>query len=164
VGVFVASIIVTGMMDPVKYDNHQEQSQNEKKARAPRQMSTPPTRAAISDTSGYVNPGASHVPDIDKEKIIEIVAIAGMIINASVTEINPDTCIWKFGQLEDGIAFLLVKEVYGRKHEGAYWVSNGNAYAANGTAKTWSPSLPYSKVGIDYDTVVEAVKSFEKLM
>lgn len=56
---------------------------------------------------------------------------------------------YKSGGLEGGIAVLV-------NGSGAYWVKDNTVYAANGTAKTWSPNLDYSPVGIDFNTVKDS--------
>lgn len=57
----------------------------------------------------------------------------------------------RVGALNDGVAILT-------SGDGAFWVSGGRAYAANGTAKTWAPSLDYAPTGIDFFTVREVVQ------
>lgn len=59
---------------------------------------------------------------------------------------------YKTGELEGGIAVLV-------NANGAYWVKNDIVYVANGFAKTWSPGLNYSPVGIDFDTVRDSVNN-----
>jgi hypothetical protein len=54
------------------------------------------------------------------------------------------------GPLKGGTAVLVDKS-------GAYWVSGGTVYAANGFAKMWSPNVSYAPVGIDIDSVSMAV-------
>jgi len=77
------------------------------------------------------------------------------LVKDSVTAVPYGTvCTWdyKTGKLEGGIAVLV-------NDNGAYWVKNVIVYAANGFAKTWSPSLDYSPAGIDFDTVRDSVKN-----
>lgn len=57
---------------------------------------------------------------------------------------------YEVGDLEDGVAVLV-------NVMAAYWVKDDVVYAANGIAKTWSPNLDYSPVGIDFNTVEDAV-------
>jgi len=60
---------------------------------------------------------------------------------------------WQCGPMFDG-GFGVMGE-----GDGAYWVDPaGKVWAANGTAKTWSPDVPYAKAGVDIDSVHRAVK------
>lgn len=40
---------------------------------------------------------------------------------------------------------------------GAYWVKDGVVYALNGLAKSYSPSVEYGPVGLDYEDVERAI-------
>jgi len=56
------------------------------------------------------------------------------------------------GSLKGGTA-VLVDDL------AAYWVKNSRVYAANGFAKTWSPSISYAiDPDINFDSVEQAVK------
>lgn len=57
---------------------------------------------------------------------------------------------YQAGSLQGGTAVLV-------GNTGAYWVKDGVVYAANGTAKSWSPNINYAPAGIDFDSVKECL-------
>lgn len=58
------------------------------------------------------------------------------------------------GPLKGGMAVLVADLA-------AYWIKNGHLFAANGHAKSWSPEINYAPVGIRFDDVEKAARSFE---
>ena len=74
---------------------------------------------------------------------------AVLAVQDSITGPAPSGLSYKEGTLQGGTAVLT--------GNAAYWVKDGKIYAANGFAKTWSPSLKYSPVGIDFSSVEKAV-------
>lgn len=83
-------------------------------------------------------------------------------VKQTITSVSTSGCVYQTGFLEDGVAVFVEKKVYSRILEAAYWVQNGHVYAANGIAKMWSPSISYSKMGIDFDSVEKAVQQRER--
>ena len=76
-----------------------------------------------------------------------------VLVRDSMTAVPADTLYawdYKAGALKDGVAVLV-------DNNGAYWVKDNTVYAANGSAKTWSPNLDYSPTGIDFNTVQNSV-------
>lgn len=72
-----------------------------------------------------------------------------MAVQNSITGPAPSGLSFKEGPLHGGTAVLV--------GNAGYWVKDGTVYAANGFAKTWSPSLKYSPTGIDFSSVEKAV-------
>ena len=87
-------------------------------------------------------------PVIAKPKNYHI-AIAA--VKRTMTNISTSGRVYQTGFLEDGVAVLV-------DNDAAYWVQNSHVYAANGVAKMWSPSISYSKTGIDIYSVEKAVQ------
>jgi hypothetical protein len=114
-------------------------------------------------------PGGRHSPIVKKDGIKvkyaaqrkraaqrkDYAAIAA--VKQTITIVSTSDCVCRTGFLEDGVAVLVKKNVYSRTMEATYWVQSGRVYAANGVANMWSPSISYSKAGIDYDSVEKAV-------
>jgi len=76
-----------------------------------------------------------------------IQAVKNSITNTSASGQNYQT-----GPLEGGTA-VLVDDM------AAYWVSGGIVFAANGLAKTWSPTTSYASSGnVTYDSVKASVQ------
>ena len=72
-------------------------------------------------------------------------------VNNTITANLKEGLDYQAGSLQGGTAVLIADT-------GAYWVKDGVVYAANGTAKTWSPNISYAPVGIDFDSVKEACR------
>jgi len=70
-------------------------------------------------------------------------------VGATMTDAAPSGLSFTEGPLKGGTAVLA--------GNAAYWIKDGTVYAANGFAKTWSRSLEYSPIGIDYSSVKNAV-------
>ena len=87
-------------------------------------------------------------PVIAKPKNYRI-AIAA--VKRTMTNVSTSGRVYQTGFLEDGVAVLV-------DNDAAYWVQNGRVYTANGVAKMWSPSISYSKTGIDIYSVEKAVQ------
>lgn len=87
-------------------------------------------------------------PVIAKPKNYRIAITA---VKRTMTNVSTSGRVYQTGFLEDGVAVFV-------DNLAAYWVQNGRVYAANGFAKTWSPSISYSKTGIDIDSVENAVQ------
>ena len=69
-----------------------------------------------------------------------------------ITSVSAAGHTYQTGPLEGGTAVFV-------DGSAAYWVMQGKVYAANGTAKTWSPSVSYAKSPkITYDSVKAAVR------
>ena len=73
-------------------------------------------------------------------------------VRKSVTAVSSSGRTYLTGLLRKGTA-VLVDDL------AAYWVKNGRVYAANGFAKTWSPSISYATdPDINFGSVEQAVK------
>ncbi len=100
------------------------------------------------------NPTASPSPAVPAGDTSSDYSAAIKLVQDSMTAVSADTLYaWEYraGALEDGVAVLV-------NDNGAYWVKDNVLYAANGSAKTWSPNLDYSPTGIDFNTVQDSVK------
>ncbi len=73
-------------------------------------------------------------------------------VKRSITAVSSSGRTYLAGSLKGGTA-VLVDDM------AAYWVKNGRVYAANGFARTWSPSISYATDSdISFDSVELAVK------
>jgi len=73
-------------------------------------------------------------------------------VKRSITAVSSLGRTYLAGSLKGGTA-VLVDDL------AAYWVKNSRVYAANGFAKTWSPSISYATdPDINFDSVEQAVK------
>ncbi len=76
-------------------------------------------------------------------------------VKSTMTMVSPSGRTFQTGTLEGGTA-VLVDDL------AAYWVQGGTVYAANGHAKSWSPSVQYArKANISYDSVKGSVRNEE---
>jgi len=83
-------------------------------------------------------------------------------VKQTITSVSTSDCVYRTEFFEDGVAVFVEKKVNSRILEATYWLQNGHVYAANGIAKMWSPSISYSKTGIDFDSVEKTVQQFER--
>jgi len=73
-------------------------------------------------------------------------------VKRTITAVSSSGRTYLAGSLKGGTA-VLVDDM------AAYWVKNGRVYAANGFARTWSPSISYATDSdISFDSVEQAVK------
>jgi hypothetical protein len=73
-------------------------------------------------------------------------------VKRTITAVSSSGRTYLAGLLKGGTA-VLVDDM------AAYWVKNGRVYAANGFARTWSPSISYATDSdISFDSVEQAVK------
>jgi len=97
-----------------------------------------------------------------KYKSSEYYPTAIAAVKQTITIVSTSDCVYRTGFFEDGVAVFVEKKVNSCILEATYWVQNGHVYAANGIAKMWSPSISYSKTGIDFDSVEKTVQQFER--
>lgn len=73
-------------------------------------------------------------------------------VKISITAVSSSGRTYLTGSLKGGTA-VLVDDL------AAYWIKDSRVYAANGFARTWSPSISYATdPDINFDSVEQAVK------
>ena len=73
------------------------------------------------------------------------------LVRVTITEVDASSFSFREGPLEGGTAVLV-------EGTAAFWVKDGIVFAANGTAKTWSPTVEYSPTGIGFLEVQASVR------
>jgi len=99
---------------------------------------------------GCSNQSGTESVTSSQSRSASVTSDAVSAVKSTMSATSPSGRTYQSASLQGGIAVLVDSLA-------AYWVKDNQVYAANGFAKTWSPVVPYSPAGIDFDSVSEAV-------
>lgn len=106
------------------------------------------TAAAVALAAMGIGPGCDVPPDATAGQGPAVKAVAATMRAGLADAVTR----WETGPLAGGTAVLA-------DGDGAYWVGpDGQVFAANGVAGTWSAGLAWAPRGVDIDTVTAAVR------